>query len=68
MIPNPRAHGGARTELGKDAGAKPMLDCMGEPEDADPAKARSVIHGCEGLESTVYLTAAEALTRRARAA
>jgi hypothetical protein len=23
-----------------------MLDCMGEPEDADPAKVRSVSRGC----------------------
>jgi hypothetical protein len=26
---------------------------MGEPEDADPAKVRSVIQWCGGLESTI---------------
>jgi hypothetical protein len=26
---------------------------MGEPEDADPAKVRSVVAGCGGLESVI---------------
>ena len=30
-----------------------MLVSMGEPEDDDPAKIRSVIQGCGGTESLV---------------
>jgi hypothetical protein len=30
-----------------------MLDCMGELEDADPAKVRSVIQGAGSWESIV---------------
>ena len=33
-----------------------MLGSMGEPEDADPAKVRSVIRGCGESGSIVYMT------------
>src|SRR2546426_611937 len=38
---------GRENRAGQGRRAKPMLDCMGEPEDADPAKVRSVSRGCE---------------------
>ena len=50
---------GRENRAGRGRKAKPMLYCISELEDDDPAKVRSVCQGCVGLESSIWLGPAE---------